>query len=179
MVVCCWFGCSPCCSACLRAGRAARAGLPLVGRLLPELGVVCWTLEDFFCTSLRRHFLGGEFLGLGCLKEDSGAIWVSAPFSPPAAQLPAADEISLFPKVPSQSPPGSREMGSEGGWSRARGLGLLGGRAEPCGCIPASKGTRMPASKGFGSRVSAGGAAGSEGHGAFRCLVLEARCGFI
>lgn len=150
-----------------------------LGGCYQSWGWVYWTLGDFFCTSLRRHFLGGEFLGLGCLKEDSGAIWVSAPFSPPAAQLPAADEISLFPKVPSQSPPGSREMGSEGGWSRARRLGLLGGRAEPCGCIPAGEGTRMPASKGFGSRVSAGGAAGSEGHGAFRCLVLEARCGFI
>lgn len=94
-------------------------------------------------------------------------------------QLPAAGGISLFPKVPLQNPPGSREKGSKGGWSRARGLGLLRGRAEPCGYIPAGEGTRMPASKGFGSRVSAGGTAGSEGHRAFRCLVLEARCGFI
>lgn len=126
MVVCCWFvGCSPCCSVCLWAGRAAHAGLSLAGRLLPELGVVYCTLEDFFCTSLRRHFLGGEFLGLGCLKGDSGAICVSAPFSPPAA--PCCGWDLSVPKSAFTKPSWQQGDGQQG-------------RLEPCTRFGAAEG---------------------------------------
>lgn len=106
-----------------------------LGGCYQSWGWVYWTLGDFFCTSLRRHFLGGEFLGLGCLKEDSGAIWVSASFSPPAA--PCCEWDLSVPKGAFTKPSWQQGDGQRGRLEPCTRFGAAGGqsrtvRLHPC-----------------------------------------------